>query len=94
MGFIPAGFWAPLNYALAEIVSSTWPESTSNLFLQEEVGKAITNLESDLNSQLEGHGYHCTLPEEGWLKEKVLDEIDTYMALGIYYTLANVIENM
>ena len=39
-------------------------------------------METDINDQIEGMSYLCTLPELGWPKEKVLQEIDSYMSLG------------
>jgi hypothetical protein len=46
------------------------------------VGKAVTDLEVDINAQIEGREYYCSLPESGWSKDKVLTEIDSYMSLG------------
>ena len=50
---------------------------------QDEVGKAVTDLETDINAQIEGMDYFCDLPEHGWDKDKVLQEIDSYMSLGM-----------
>jgi hypothetical protein len=50
---------------------------------QDEVGKAVTDLETDINAQIEGMDYFCNLPEHGWDKDKVLQEIDSYMSLGM-----------
>ena len=46
------------------------------------MGKAVTDLETDINAQIEGRDYVTSLPEKGWNKEQVLQEIDSYMSLG------------
>jgi hypothetical protein len=50
--------------------------------LQYEVGKAVADLETDINSQIDGSEYYCRLPETGWTKDKIMKEIDFYMNLG------------
>ena len=42
----------------------------------------MTDLETDINAQIEGRDYVKNLPEKGWNKEQVLQEIDSYMSLG------------
>ncbi len=47
-----------------------------------ELDKVMADTEKELTDQMEGMGYKKTLPEKGWSKDRVLDEIGKVMKLG------------
>ena len=50
--------------------------------IERELGKAMSDTEKELAAQMEGMDYHRRLPEKGWGRNRVVEEINKMMQLG------------
>ena len=58
--------------------------------ISEELGKTMSELKKDVDSQLKGLDYHTEIPDEGWDKEKIVNEVQTLLGLGDYKALSGI----
>ena len=50
--------------------------------IERELGKAMSDTEKELAAQMEGMDYHRRIPEKGWGRNRVVEEINKMMQLG------------
>ena len=58
--------------------------------INNELDKNIKQMEHEINSQMGGKAYFTALPKFGWSKDKILNEIDSLMDLGMYNKVPSV----
>ena len=50
--------------------------------IERELGKAMSDTERELAAQMEGMDYRRRIPEKGWGRDRVVEEINKMMQLG------------